>query len=741
MRNESMARLSRCARNDRRFVIRTCRANRLTRGESSVFYACQRVFVLFVVLIVAICHGDRLSAQPASGESATHPVTDERIAGADSEPANWLSYGRTYSEQRFSPLDQINVENIDRLKLAWYVDLDSKRGVEATPIVVDGVMYTTAAWSIVYAIDAASGKLLWKYDPKADRKQGFYACCDVVNRGAAVWGDKVYVGVIDGRLIALDAKTGKLVWETVTVDQSKPYTITGAPRVVKGKVIIGNGGAEFGVRGYISAYDAESGKMVWRFYTVPGNPADGFESPEMQKAAATWHGEWWKGGGGGTVWDSMAFDPELDLLYIGTGNGSPWNQRLRSPGGGDNLFLSSIVALRPDTGEYVWHYQTTPGETWDFTSTQHIMLADLNWRGKTRKVLMQAPKNGFFYVIDRETGKLLGADAYVKTTWASHVDLESGRPVETPNARYDIDRQVVQPGPFGGHNWHPMAFSPKTGLVYVPTQELAFLYEDEKQFKRSDSNFNLGINFHAGALPANDADAAKVIKAFSGSLTAWDPVAQAPRWRVHLDDVWNGGALATAGNLVLQGTNRGQLNAYRADTGEKLWSSDVQTGVHAPPISYAVAGRQFIAVSAGSGTALGLAAGQLASHSLAPNRSRMLVFALDGKATLPPAPTVARAAPAHLPAVTADEAALELGKQHFLTHCARCHGENSVSGNVIPDLRYAAALTAPEQWQGIVHDGALVANGMMAFAKWLDPKQTEMVRQYVLSRAKALSRP
>jgi PQQ-dependent dehydrogenase (methanol/ethanol family) len=708
-------------------------------------------FVVLFSLLMAACSDDRPSpagaAAPAventsaNAAADSRPVTGERIAHSDNELDNWLSYGRTYNEQRFSPLDSINADNVAGLKLAWYVDLESKRGVEATPLVVDGVMYTTAAWSIVYAIDAASGKVLWKYDPKADRNQGFYACCDVVNRGAAVWGDKVYVGVIDGRLLALDRESGKLVWETVTVDQSKPYTITGAPRVVKGRVIIGNGGAEFGVRGYVSAYDAESGKLVWRFHTVPGNPADGFESPAMQKAAATWNGEWWKLGGGGTVWDSMAFDPELDLLYIGTGNGSPWNQRLRSPGGGDNLYLSSIVALRPDTGEYVWHYQTTPGETWDFTSTQHIMLADLEWQGKPRKVLMQAPKNGFFYVLDRETGKLLGADSYVKVTWASHVDLESGRPIETPNARYDIARQVIQPGPFGGHNWHPMAFSPKTGLVYVPTQELAFLYEGEKELKAPSSHFNLGVDFHAGALPANDTEASRIIKSFSGSLTAWDPVAKAPRWRVHHDDVWNGGALATAGNLVFQGTNRGQLHAYRADNGDKLWSAEVQTGVHAPPMSYAVGGRQFIALSVGSGTALGIAAGQLAAHSLAPNRSRVLAFALDGAATLPPVVDTPRAKPDGLPAVGASDVDVDEGKAHFLSHCSRCHGENAVSGNVIPDLRYSAVLTNAEQWKSVVHDGALAANGMMSFSQWMDAPQTEKVRQYVLSRAHALGTP
>jgi mono/diheme cytochrome c family protein len=432
----------------------------------------------------------------------------------------------------------------------------------------------------------------------------------------------------------------------------------------------------------------------------------------------------------------MAFDPELDLLYIGTGNGSPWNQRLRSPGGGDNLFLTSIVALRPDTGEYVWHYQTVPGETWDFTSTQHILLANLEWEGKLRKVLMQAPKNGFFYVIDRETGQLLGADPYVKVTWASHVDLETGRPVETKNARYDLSQQALQPGPFGGHNWHPMAFNPQTQLIYVPTQDLPFLYKEDKQFEPSAAHYNLGVEFDAGALPEDNAKAGEIAKTIVGALTAWDPIAKKPRWRVELQDVWNGGVLTTAGQLVFQGTNRGLLNAYRADTGEKLWSADAQTGIHAAPISFAVDGQQYIAVSAGSGTAMALPGGQLASHSLPPNRSRMLAFALNGSASLPAPEVVERKIAADLPAVSADAAALAEGKAQYQGYCSRCHGDNAVSGNVVPDLRYSTADTHA-QWQAIVHDGALKANGMMGFQQWLKPEQIAQIQQYVLSRAHA----
>src|SRR5580658_2782370 len=393
------------------------------------------------LLPLAACSRSSGTSSPeqpsASSPPPAPPVSDvdnARLAGANLDPEDWLSHGRTYDEQRFSPLSQITTSNVSTLGLAWSLDLDTARGQEATPLVADGVLYSTSAWSKVQAIDAATGRLLWQYDPKVPGETGAKACCDVVNRGVGMWKGRVYVGTLDGRLVALDAKTGKEAWSVVTVDQTKKYTITGAPRIVKGKVLIGNGGAEYGVRGYLSAYDAEDGKLAWRFYTVPGDPSQPFEAPILKTAAATWKGEYWKLGGGGTVWDSMAYDPDLELLYIGVGNGSPWNQRLRSPGGGDNLFLSSIVALKPDTGEYVWHFQTTPGESWDYTATQHIILADLAIDGQPRKVLMQAPKNGFFYVLDRVSGKLISAQPFTTLNWAAGVDLQTGRPLTNPAA-------------------------------------------------------------------------------------------------------------------------------------------------------------------------------------------------------------------------------------------------------------------------------------------------------------------
>ncbi len=479
----------------------------------------------------------------APHSAALADVDGARIAAADKEPQNWLSHGRTYSEQRFSPLAKINAGNVGQLGLAWSVDIKSRtaRGLEATPIVVDGVIYTSGAWSHVLAIEAKTGKLLWEFDPEIPGHYAGKGCCDIVNRGVAVWGNKVYIGAFDGRLIALDAKTGKKVWETLTVDQSQDYTITGAPRIVKGKVIIGNGGAEFGVRGYVSAYDAETGKMAWRFYTVPGDPKKPFESKTVEMIARTWAGEWWKYGGGGTVWDSMAYDPELDLLYIGVGNGSPWNYKLRSDAKGDNLFLASIVAIKPDTGDYVWHFQTTPGEDWDYTATQHMILADLQIDGRARKVIMQAPKNGFFYVLDRATGEFISGAAYSKVTWADGLDPKTGRPNVKPEAYYSSTGKplVIQPGPGGAHNWHPMSFSPRTGFVYIPSIEAAFGYvpSDPKTFRqRPGVMWSFGIDPVGAAIPEDEATRKAIRASSKGRLIAWDPIQKKPAWVGRVSD-------------------------------------------------------------------------------------------------------------------------------------------------------------------------------------------------------------
>ena len=572
------------------------------------------------------------------GNEGADQSTGKRIINADAEPQNWLSTGRDYGEARYSPLTEINAGNVGSLGLVWSYDLDSQRKQESTPLAVDGKLFVTSAWSKIHAFNAATGKLLWQFDPNVPREYGVRACCDVVNRGAAYWDGKVYIGAIDGRLIAVDAESGEQVWSTQTTDPSKNYAITGAPRIVKGRVIIGNGGAEFGVRGYVSAYDAETGKMAWRFYTVPGNPAlkDGAASDNVMAklASKTWSGEWWKtehGEGGGTVWDSMAYDPALDLLYIGVGNGSFWNKAYRSGGGGDNLFLSSILALRPDTGEYVWHFQQVPGEGWDFTATQHMILADLKIGGKLRKVLMQAPKNGVFYVLDRQTGKLISAKPFVPINWAKSIDPVTGRPDIVPAAHYNRTGKtwVSKPGGYGAHNWQPMAFNKQTGLVYFPAYEIPTPYVSDPNFKRLPVGINVGLDIgKAIDIMATEARRSPP----KGYLLAWDPVSQREVWRAPSPSFWNGGAVTTAGNLVVQGDSDGMVNVFDAKNGHKLWSFNSQTAIVAAPISYAVGGRQFITI------VVGAPASHIGSGSNTPLKplGRVLTFALGGKAVLPP---------------------------------------------------------------------------------------------------------
>ena len=680
--------------------------------------------------------GDQPAAVAAAAAVVVAAVDSERLVAADSEPGNWMSYGRTYSEQRYSILKQVNDTSVEDLGLAWYFDLDTERGIEATSIVVDGVMYLTSAWSIVYALDAASGEQLWRYDPGVKKDVTRHACCDAVNRGVAVWEGQVFVGVLDGRLVALDAATGAVNWEVVTVDQSKPYTITGAPRVVKGKVLIGNGGAEYGVRGYLSAYDADSGAMVWRFYTVPGNPELGFENAAMEMAAKTWNGKWWElGGGGGTVWDAMAYDPELDLLYFGVGNGTPWNREIRSPGGGDNLFLSSIVAVRPDTGEYVWHYQTTPGETWDYTATQHIILADIELEGKTRKVLMQAPKNGFFYLIDRTDGTLLSANNYIDITWATHVDMATGRPVEVEGARYTEGPFTVYPSYLGGHNWHPMSYNPDTGLVYIPVLDFPAAYGQPEAFIYRPGISNTGADGIIGSLPDAQAERDAMRPLMKGRLLAWDPVTQREAWRVEHDGPWNGGTLTTAGNLVFQGTADGKFVAYRADNGERLWDFPTQTGVVAPPMTYAIDGEQYISVNVGWGGAYALVFGEFVTPASLPNVSRVLTFKLGADGKLPQPDWQPRVV-FNPPAQTGSEESARQGYALYQDICMGCHGLNAVSGLLIPDLRGSAYLHDPAGWNAVVRDGALKANGMAAFGQWLDETQAAAIRDYIIQQAR-----
>jgi PQQ-dependent dehydrogenase (methanol/ethanol family) len=697
--------------------------------------------VLLVSLALTSC-GDPGQEETESATSS-HPVTStaglavtaDRLRNAASETGNWLSHGRTYDEQRFSPLEEINPENIGKLGLAWYFDIPTRRGMEATPIVVDGRMFVTGSWSIVYALDAATGDELWRFDPQVSREWAQYLCCDVVNRGVAVWKDSVLVGTLDGYLISIDAQTGKENWRVDTINRKPPYSITGAPRVIDGIVVIGNGGADYGVRGYITGYDADTGAQKWRFHTVPGNPAEGYENEAMKKAAETWTGEWWNYGGGGTAWDSMAYDPELDLLYVGTGNGSPWNRKIRSPEGGDNLYLSSIIALRPSTGEYVWHYQTTPGDSWDFTATQHIILADLEIQGRNRKVLMQAPKNGFFYVLDRTSGELISAESYVPVNWASGIDPETGRPIETENARYDEGPFLIFPSPLGGHNWHPMSYSPNTGLVYLPAQEIPFIHGDPESFEVKEGFWNTGTKLVLAAAPDDPETMAQINQMIRGQLVAWDPIQQREVWRYQHVGPWNGGVLATAGNLVFQGSLVGEFAAYDANNGKRLWSFPAQTGVAAGPVSYIAGDAQHVAVAAGWGSIFALLGGESTAALNMRNQSRILAFRLDGKAQLPPEPAQAVRKISPPQEFAASEDQLERGKENFFERCGVCHGDGAASGGITPDLRYASAETHAA-WNSIVLGGALRPLGMPGFAGTLTETEVEEIRLYVLDRAR-----
>jgi len=681
-----------------------------------------------------------VAAQPAvphaSVQITPHAnITDAQIAAAETQSENWLTYGRTYSEQRFSPLEQINDHNAARLGLAWYFDLDTHRGQEATPLVVDGVMYFTSAWSKVFAVNAATGVRLWSYDPKVPKQWGANACCDVVNRGVAIWRGRVFSGTLDGRLIALDAGTGKLVWEQQTTDPQWRYSITGAPRIVKGRVLIGNGGGEFGVRGYVSAYDAQTGKLVWRFYTVPGDPTKPFEQPILKQAARTWTGDWWKIGGGGTVWDAIVYDPEVDLVYIGVGNGAPWNEKYRSPKGGENLLTCSIVALKPDTGEYVWHYQENASDDWDYDSSEQIILANLPIDGKTRKVLLHAPKNGVFYVLDRQTGEFISAKPFTFINWATGFDAKTGRPIENPAARYPRgDAPPVVPGPLGAHSWQPMSFSPITGLTYVPVNEVGFNFKSPDNFEFKNQALNFGIDMVAAGMPQDPAIKKAILDSVKGKLVAWNPIQQKQAWAVERPGPWNGGTLATAGNLVFEGTASGRFEAYRADTGEKVWSFDAQTGVMAGPVTYSVKGEQYVAVLAGWGGVFPLVAGEVAFKSgRVRNVSRVLAFKLEGKAKLPPLPQLEEPT-LNPPPSTANEATIKHGEAVFQRYCSGCHGDVAVSGGLIPDLRYSPYLKTGT-WFKIVRDGLLQASGMVSFGKEVSPEDAEAIRSYVVFRA------
>lgn len=654
-----------------------------------------------------------LAAPPACPGAAPSHLNAGDVQLADETQAHdWLAYGRTHNERRFSPLTQINDGNVANLKVDWYLDLPNDVGLVSTPLVIDGVLYFVGTMNVVRAVDGASGRQLWEFDPQvigeiAGRRQVGW----VHNRGLSFSKGRIFSATWDGRLIALDARTGRQLWSTRTFPASLPLYITGAPKAFKDKVLIGNGGAETGpARGYVSAYDAATGRLAWRFHTVPGNPADGFENETMAMAAKTWTGEWWKHGGGGNAWHGFTYDAELDTLYIGTGNGSPWNRKIRSPGGGDNLFLSCIVALHPDSGAYRWHYQTTPGESWDFNSNMDIVLADVTVRGRGIKAILHAPKNGFFYVLDRTDGKLVSAAPFVKTTWASHIDLATGRPVELPGARYESGSADVYPGFTGAHNWQPMSFSPLTGLVYIPTIHTGMRYVDagldRAGWKSVPFARVTGLATYS-ALPAPEGN--------PGSLQAWDPVRQRQAWTVPLDHAWNSGTVVTAGNLVFQGRADGAFVAHDARTGAVRWSMPMGLGISAPPITYQIAGRQFVALLVGWGGAFAGTRGRELGWAYGAHQRRLVAFSLDGRATLPPMAPPTFAVPLTPPEFVVNEGRAADGARLYFSHCMNCHGSGAESGGMAPDLRASPIFLDPGALASVVRDGTRLARAMPQF--------------------------
>ena len=691
-----------------------------------------------MVALFSACSGEQAGA-PAAGDAgvtvAPAPVVQDapvmaavdqaRLDGAAAEPGQWLTYGGSYNEQRFVNLSQISADNIAQLGLAWYADFGTNRGQESTPLFIDGVLYVTESWSKVNAFDARTGQLLWHYDPRIPGEFGARGCCDVVNRGVAAWDGKIFVGAYDGRLIALDAATGDEVWHTVTTDQSQNYTITGAPRVANGKVFIGNAGAEYVYRGYVSAYDAETGELVWRFHTVPGNPADGFENEAMRMAADTWTGKWWEKGGGGSTWDSMTYDPQTNLVLFGVGNGAPWNALARSPQGGDNLFTVSIVAVDADTGEYRWHYQEIPAEEWDYDAVQQITIADIEVNGAMRHVAMQATKSGYYYMVDAATGELLVAENFVPVNWTSGYDMATGRPVINAQAQYSKAEgpRIAQPGPAGAHSWHPMAYSPLTGWLYIPARESSIAYTANPA--GSMGNFNLNVDFTGGDA-AYDDPANTIPRGGPTKLIAWDPVRGEEVWALVRNGGAPVGALATAGNLVFSGDPAAQLmQAFRADTGEELWSYPIQAGISAGAMSYMLNGEQYIAQVVG---------GQSRDGYYAPTYARLLVFKLGGEARLPPKAEFTQA-PFSPPEQFASAEDIARGGRIYGSACAICHGDGGASRGMFPDLRRSPLLHSDVAFKQVVLDGLRADRGMAAFAGQLSAADTNQIRAYLVNRA------
>ena len=695
--------------------------------------------VLAAVSLAALAACQTVDGGSATSKLASGGVTDAMIANVPD--SDWLSYGRDYNEQRFSPLTAVNDQTVGQLGLAWFADMDTARGQEATPLVHNGVLYVTTAWSMVKAYDAKTGAPKWAYDPQVPRETLVRACCDAVNRGVALYGNKVYVGTLDGRLVALDQETGKVVFEKTVVPNQTDYTITGAPRIVKGRVVIGAGGAEYKARGYIAAYDSETGNVVWKFHTVPGNPADGFDAEGVNKtslanAAKTWAGEWWKLGGGGTVWDAITYDPTTNLILFGTGNAEPWNPDAAGRAG-DSLYTSSIVAVNADTGAYAWHFQETPEDRWDFDSDQQITIADTMVGGRMRHVALHAPKNGHVYALDAKTGQFISAKAFAPVNWAKSIDPVSGRPEINPAARYEKTGIpfVSLPGAVGAHSWQPQSFSPKTGLLYIPANLAGYPYAAAKGWKPSDIGFQIGLDGAAVSMPANTEVRAGASAATTGQLIAWDVAAGKPAWKVEQLGPSNGGVLSTAGNLVFQGTSGGNFVAYSADKGSKLWSYPAQSGILAAPMTYAIGGEQYVAILVGWGGVWDVATGVLANKGgTTRNISRLMVFKLGANGQLPAPPPMNKMV-LDPPPFMGTLAQVSAGGGHYGRYCSVCHGDAAISGGLNPDLRHSGVIASDEALQAVVLAGALHQNGMVSFKSALNSTDVESIRMYLIKRA------
>ena len=680
-------------------------------------------------------------------------ANQNQMVKANANLDQWPTPGGDFGENRFSPLTQINDSNATKLGFAWEYDTKTKRGLEATPVVVDGVMYTSGTWGKVYAVDAKTGAEIWLFDPEVPGQVVRDGCCGPVNRGVAVWAGRVYVAALDGRLFSLDARTGKVLWEVDTInDHARSYTITGAPRIAGNVVVIGNAGAEFNARGYVSAFDLESGDLKWRFFTVPGTPEEPYEHPELEVAAATWDPKsLWEVGGGGTAWDSMTYDPALNLLYVGTGNSAVYLLKARSPSGGDNLYLSSILAINPDNGELAWHYQTTPGDSWDYTATQNLVLAEIEIKGQTRDVIMQAPKNGFFYVLDRKTGELLSANNYAPVNWASHVDLETGKPVLTEDSQYYDEPKVIWPAQVGAHGWRPMAYNKVTRLAYIPVYESAHmrvnLFPDGYEYKPGKPSTGVVgfapigpvVDFYASVLPPKyspqrlkDIISSYDVPKTRGVLKAWNPVTQAVVWEADAGGERNdGGILTTAGNLVIYGKSSGQLIVRSATTGELLHEVDLGTGIMAAPMTYSIDGEQYVAVMAGLGGGGFFRYPHYSAAYKRSNKGRLIAFKLGGGA-----PTMAEVEPElHFPEPpkrTGTPKTIKRGDEQFLWYCAACH--NNAGRGTVPDLRYLGA-GKHLIFDQIVREGILSSQGMPQFADILSKADTDAIQSYLIDQA------